>query len=125
MGAASLRALMLGADGALLGTRFWATQEALIHPSAKARVLAASGDDTVRTSVYDIVRDRSWPPGYNGRLMRNAFISTWHGREDELRALVGEERTSMEVADRNGDYDVSNVTVGAILDGRAMIGTGR
>ena len=30
-------ALMLGADGVLLGTRFWATQEALIHPAAKAR----------------------------------------------------------------------------------------
>ena len=85
-------ALMLGADGALLGTRFWATQEALIHPSAKARILAATGDETVRTSVYDIVRNRAWPAEYTGRLMRNRFIETWHGREDELRGLAAEER---------------------------------
>lgn len=108
-------ALMLGADGALLGTRFWATQEALIHPAAKARVVAATGDETVRTSVYDIVRNRDWPPEYTGRLMRNRFIETWHGREEELRALAGEERRAVEVADRSGDYDVSNVTVGEAI----------
>ncbi len=32
-------ALMLGANGVLLGTRFWAAQEALIHPAAASRVL--------------------------------------------------------------------------------------
>lgn len=108
-------ALMLGADGALLGTRFWATQEALIHPSAKARVLAATGDETVRTSVYDIVRNRAWPAEYTGRLMRNRFIETWHGREDELRGLAAEEREKVEAADRSGDHDVSNVTVGEAI----------
>ena len=108
-------ALMLGADGALLGTRFWATQEALIHPAAKARVVAATGDETLRTSVYDIVRNRDWPPEYTGRLMRNRFIETWHGREEELRALAGEERRAVEAADRSGDYDVSNVTVGEAI----------
>ncbi|MCJ2048938.1 NAD(P)H-dependent flavin oxidoreductase [Methylobacterium sp. J-070] len=105
-------ALTLGADGALLGTRFWATQEALIHPAAKARVVAANGDETVRTSVYDIVRNRDWPVGYTGRLMRNNFVNTWFGREDELRRLAGSEREKVEAADQSGDYDVSNVTVG-------------
>lgn len=108
-------ALMLGADGALLGTRFWATQEALIHPAAKDRVVAATGDETVRTSVYDIVRNRPWPAEYTGRLMRNRFIETWHGREDELRGLAVEEREKVEAADRSGDYDVSNVTVGEAI----------
>ncbi len=108
-------ALMLGADGVLIGTRFWATQEARIHPAAKARVVAASGDETVRTSVYDIVRNRDWPRAYTGRLMRNAFIETWHGREDELRALAGEKREAVEAADRSGDFDVSNVTVGEAI----------
>jgi len=108
-------ALMLGADGVLLGTRFWATREALIHPAAKARVVAATGDETVRTSVYDIVRNRPWPAEYTGRLMRNTFIGNWHGREDDLRALVGEERKAVEAADQSGDYDVSNVTVGEAI----------
>ena len=108
-------ALMLGADGVLLGTRFWATQEALIHPAAKARVVAASGDETVRTSVYDIVRGRTWPSEYTGRLMRNKFIGTWHGRENELRVLVAEQREAVEAADLSGDHDISNVTVGEAI----------
>lgn len=108
-------ALALGADGVLMGTRFWATEEALIHPAAKTRVLAATGDDTIRTSVYDIVRGRAWPREYTGRLMRNQFIETWHGREDELRAMAGEELKIVEAADRSGDYDKSNVTVGEAI----------
>ena len=108
-------ALMLGADGVLIGTRFWATQEALIHPAAKARVVAASGDETVRTSVYDIVRNRDWPSAYTGRLMRNAFVDTWQGREDELRTMAGETREAVEAADRSGDFEVSNVTVGEAI----------
>lgn len=108
-------ALMLGADGVLMGTRFWATAEALIHPAAKARVVGASGDETMRTSVYDIVRNRDWPKAYSGRLMRNAFLDTWHGREDELRALAGEKREALEAADRSGDFDVANVTVGEAI----------
>lgn len=108
-------ALMLGADGALLGTRFWATQEALIHPAAKDRVVAATGDETVRTSVYDIVRNRTWPAEYTGRLMRNKFIETWHGREDELRGLAAAEREKVEAADQSGDCNVSNVTVGEAI----------
>lgn len=108
-------ALALGADGVLLGTRFWATREARIHPAAKARVLSATGDETVRTSVYDIVRDRAWPRAYTGRLMRNAFVARWHGREDDLRGLAGAARAAVEAADSEGDYDVANVTVGEAI----------
>jgi nitronate monooxygenase len=53
-------ASMLGADGVLMGTRFWATQEAIIHSAAKTKVVAASGDETIRTGVYDVVRGRDW-----------------------------------------------------------------
>jgi nitronate monooxygenase len=105
-------ALMLGADGVLMGTRFWSTQEALIHPAAKAQVVAASGDETIRTSVYDIVRLRAWPPGYTGRLMKNEFIEKWHGREAELASIQEEELRKVEVAYDSGDYDTANVTVG-------------
>ncbi|WP_331314064.1 nitronate monooxygenase [Methylobacterium mesophilicum] len=105
-------ALALGADGVLMGTRFWATREALIHPAAKQRVLAATGDETIRTQVYDIARQRAWPAPYTGRLLRNAFIETWHGREDALRAASAERRRDVEEADAAGDYDVANVTVG-------------
>jgi nitronate monooxygenase len=87
-------ALMLGAEGALMGSRFWATKEAL------------------RTSVYDIVRKRAWPEGYTGRLMKNEFIEKWHGHEEKLRALQADELEKVEAASRVGDFDVANVTVG-------------
>jgi nitronate monooxygenase len=105
-------ALMLGAEGVLMGSRFWATQESLVHANAKARVVAATGDETIRTSVYDIVRQKAWPAGYTGRLMRNDFIEKWHGQEEKLRAMQADELVKVENAAKNGDYDVANVTVG-------------
>ena len=54
-------ALMLGAQGALIGTRFCATPEALGRDAAKRRLVAASGDETARTRVFDIVRGYAWP----------------------------------------------------------------
>lgn len=105
-------ALMLGADGVLMGTRFWATQEALIHSAAHARAVAATGDETIRTKVYDIVRKRAWPSQYTGRLMVNNFIEKWHGDEDKLHAARSEELTRVEAASDAGDYDTANVTVG-------------
>jgi nitronate monooxygenase len=37
--------LMLGAAGVLMGTRFHASEESLIAPEAKRRIVASSGDD--------------------------------------------------------------------------------
>jgi nitronate monooxygenase len=107
--------LMLGADGVLMGTRFWATQEALIPDAAKAKVVAATGDETIRTSVYDVVRGRVWPPGYTGRLMRNDFIEKWHGREKELAQVHGEELRKVEEAQTFDDFETANVTVGETI----------
>src|ERR1700704_536055 len=46
-------ALMLGADGVVVGTRFWASAEALTPPAATGRGTRATGDDTVRTKGVD------------------------------------------------------------------------
>ncbi|MFG2222238.1 NAD(P)H-dependent flavin oxidoreductase [Streptomyces sp. NPDC048644] len=105
-------ALALGADGALVGTRFWATQEAGVSARAHARAVAAGGDDTVRTSVYDIVREYAWPAEYNGRLLRNRFTDRWHGREPELRAHLAEAAAEFNTAVSQRDFDVANMIVG-------------
>ncbi len=78
-------ALMLGADGVVVGTRFWASTEALVPSSLHEAALAAGGDDTVRQSVLDIVRGRPWPARYTGRVLKNDFVKEWFGREGELR----------------------------------------
>src|SRR5690242_19586531 len=49
-------ALALGAAGAVIGTRFCATKESLLHGSAKDRLLRAKSGDTVRTGVFDAAR---------------------------------------------------------------------
>lgn len=79
-------ALALGADGVLVGSRFWASAEALVHPNMHAAALAATGDDTIRSSVMDIARDLDWPTGHTARVLKNAFTEQWHGKEAALRA---------------------------------------
>ncbi|MGH3562565.1 MAG: nitronate monooxygenase, partial [Mycobacterium sp.] len=63
-------ALMLGAAGALCGTRFYAVTEALTTPQARDVVVAATGDSTCRTSVYDMVRGYRWPNGHTMSVLR-------------------------------------------------------
>ncbi|HWS47208.1 MAG TPA: nitronate monooxygenase [Acidimicrobiia bacterium] len=85
-------ALMLGAEGVWLGTRFLGTHEAGVSDRYKARVVEATGDDTVLTDVFDIVTARPWPEGVSGRAIRNEFAERWTGHEDELRAWAMDHR---------------------------------
>jgi len=85
-------ALMLGAEGVWIGTRFLATTECAVSDAYKARVIAATGSDTVLTDVFDIARGMPWPEGVSGRAIRNQFVDRWERREDELRAWAAEHR---------------------------------
>ncbi|MDN3055199.1 nitronate monooxygenase [Streptomyces sp. SRF1] len=105
-------ALALGADGVLVGTRFWATEEAVVSARAHARAVAADGDETIRTSVYDIVRSYDWPVEYNGRVLRNRFIDRWHGREADLATHLAEAAAAFKDAVSQQDYDIANMIVG-------------
>jgi NAD(P)H-dependent flavin oxidoreductase YrpB (nitropropane dioxygenase family) len=77
-------ALTLGADGVLMGTRLWASSEALVHPRHHEALLATNGDGTIRTRVPDIARGLAWPAEFTARARKNAFIDRWEGREDDL-----------------------------------------
>jgi nitronate monooxygenase len=79
-------ALALGAAGALLGTRFLATPEALGPSSVAKAVIEHGGEDTERSRVSDIAMGAPWPPKYPARTLRNQFFDRWYGREDELAA---------------------------------------
>ena len=102
-------ALALGADGALVGTRFWASQEALVSPRAHRRAIHASGDDTLRTQVYDVVRRLDWPAEYDARALGNSFLETWHGNETQLRASLPEAVDTFEKAVAAEDFDTAAV----------------
>ena len=85
-------ALMLGAEGVWIGTRFLATRECGVSDAYKARVVAATGDDTVLTDLFDIAGGMPWPDGVSGRAIRNRFSERWERREEELRTWAIEHR---------------------------------
>ena len=54
-------ALALGAAGALVGTRFEATGEALLDAESTKAIIEGGGEDTERSRVLDIARSSPWP----------------------------------------------------------------
>jgi len=105
-------ALMLGADGALVGTRLWASSEALVSERHHAAIVQTDGDGTLRTRVADIARQIAWPQGFTARIRRNAFTERWHGREDELERNVAVEGPRYRKAFADGDPDHTGVWFG-------------
>ena len=79
-------ALALGAAGALIGTRFQASLEALVPAAVTKAIIDGGGEDTERSRVLDIARGAPWPSRYTARTLRNAFLDRWRDREDELAA---------------------------------------
>jgi len=109
-------ALMLGADGVLVGTRFYATQEAMGPLAAKERIVAASGDKTIRSILFDIARRNVWPAPYTGRVLRNEFSERWRGREAELMQHQADEAARYDKARDEGDFDTAAVIAGECVD---------
>ena len=105
-------ALMLGADGVLLGTRLWASREALVQDGHHRAILESDGDGTVRTTVADIARQIQWPRGFTARIRHNAFTQRWHGRESELEANIQTEGPRYRQAFAQGDPDNTGVWFG-------------
>jgi nitronate monooxygenase len=64
-------ALILGADGVVVGTRFWASAEALTKKTHIDKAIAANGDSTVRTKALDALRGIAWPRQYSFRFLKN------------------------------------------------------
>src|SRR5918994_1184397 len=109
-------ALMLGAHGVLIGTRFYASTEALGHESAKERIVFAKGRDTQRTRVFDIIRQHAWPQPFTGRAIRNHFMERWEGRENDLMSALDEEIPGFRAAVRDGDFDRAMIWAGEGVD---------
>ena len=110
-------ALMLGADGVLVGSRFWASTEALVPPSFQAAAVAADGDSTIRTTVIDAARRFDWPRPFTGRAMKTPFVMDWHGREAALADPATQRREEARYwkAFQAGDVDNTGVWVGEVI----------
>jgi NAD(P)H-dependent flavin oxidoreductase YrpB (nitropropane dioxygenase family) len=77
-------ALMLGADGAWIGTRLVATDESAAHDGYKSRLVAAAATDTVKTSVFG-----PETPAFNPmRVLRNRAVDEAPTAGDQ-RPIIG------------------------------------
>jgi NAD(P)H-dependent flavin oxidoreductase YrpB (nitropropane dioxygenase family) len=71
-------ALALGAEGVVLGTRLLATTESNAHEIYKKKILTATEEDTVHTTLFG----NGWPNAPH-RTLRTPFVERW--LEDEKR----------------------------------------
>jgi nitronate monooxygenase len=88
-------ALVLGADGVVMGTRFLASREVSIARGYQEEVLRArdGGQSTVRTKVYDTLRGTVWAETHNARgVVNRSFHDAVSGMDDaENKRLYEEE----------------------------------
>ena len=104
--------LMLGAEGAWIGTRFAASQQSAGSAWGKARIVAASTDDTVLTRAYDLAMGSPFPEGISDHVLRNAYTDRWQGREGEVVARREELRAQVRRAAEEQDASVAPVRAG-------------
>lgn len=95
-------ALVLGAQGVNIGTRFLASAEAGIADEWKQRILAASSEDAVKVEFANHVFPAPSIEGGYGtlpRVLRTPFVEEWNQRQDEAgqeaQRLGGELKTAM------------------------------
>jgi len=94
-------ALALGAQGAIVGTRFIASDESTAAPSYRKALVDGSEDSTVRTRCYT---------GKPARAIRNSYTSEWEARAGEIQpfpiqVMESVQRGVMDYAGRRGDAD--------------------
>ena len=108
-------ALMLGADGVMLGTRLNASVESSAPRGFHDAIVAADGDATLKTTTVDIARDYHWPtPEFVARVLDTGFVRRWHGREAALAepATFAVESKRYWEAFHTGDADNTGVLMG-------------
>jgi nitronate monooxygenase len=95
-----------------MGTRFYATPEAAGMDAAKNRIRTATGDDTLRSIVFDISRRNVWPAPFTGRCLRNEHLDRWYGREVELMRHADEESARYFAARSERNFDIAAAIAG-------------
>ena len=105
-------AMMFGAEGVLLGTRFYASQEAEGHPrpsGASSRRRAgrpsARSSSTCRAAI-------AGPIPIPAACCATPHLERWLGREAELEAQAEEVGRDYAAARERGDFDVAGVIAG-------------
>ena len=114
--------LALGCDGAVLGTRLWASQEAAGHDSSKALLASVQSepDTVVRTTAMDQIQNTyhptPWPAPYDSvGMLRNDVTEQWDGRPTDLASALRQDDSianAYRQAEQDGDTQVAAVLCG-------------
>src|SRR6201999_1788192 len=85
-GVASARSLAAvlaaGASGAWVGTRLAACPEALTGDGSGQALTAPRSTDTAVARAFYVAKGMPWPARFPSRVLSNAFVARWTGRED-------------------------------------------
>jgi NAD(P)H-dependent flavin oxidoreductase YrpB (nitropropane dioxygenase family) len=107
--------LMLGAQGALIGTRFLATPEARGRGQSKDVILNALGSQTVASRFYDDVLGKVWP-GAIVRSIQHPLLDEWGQRPQDWEEAADQLRPSLEAAIGAGEFVLAGESTGLIHD---------
>jgi nitronate monooxygenase len=105
-------ALLLGAQGAWMGTRFVASDEWGGGAFKQDAVLDATTDDTVTTTIYDTIWGEYFPDYITHRVLHNAYVDRWQGHDAEIEERRAEFQEDLREADRRNDRSVAGVSAG-------------
>ncbi len=107
------KVMSFGAQGVLMGTRFYASEESAGTKEQKQHIVEALSEQTVRTRVFDYARGYNWPQPYTGRALKNAFYQKWHGQTDMFNKITTTEKEAYTKAVKCNDFDMAGIFVGA------------
>ncbi len=111
-------ALALGCDGIVLGTRLWASHEAMGRPVHKQLLTTKEADDCIRTTVMDQIQNSysttPWPYPYDSvGVLKNSLTDTWDGKtREELEAAIDTVAAQYRTAQSNGESEICHVYAG-------------
>jgi len=106
-------AIMLGAQGVLMGTRFLATVEAHGRGHSKDALLNSLGSQTLASKFYDDILGVLWP-GAVVRTIKNPILEEWARRPDEWAEHADTLRPTLQAAINHGDFVLAGEAVGLI-----------
>lgn len=105
----ALAALSLGAEGVIMGTRFLASPETLMHDEYRKRILAAKdgAQSTIRAKVFDELKGPSiWPVEYDGRALVSESWRDMHERGVSIETI--REGHAQAVKGGHGGYSIDS-----------------
>lgn len=101
--------IVMGADGVVMGTRLWASQEALVPPGDIEIAMNATGDDTRTFKASEVPEHSDWPKPYENRMLTGTVIDQRTNDPDRAKANASNENLDEEIT---RDLASLNIRVG-------------